>query len=187
MTCIVAFVDKETQISYVGGERGASDDSMIWNMASPKVWRDKGYLFGFAGAFSIEKLKYNFDPPAPPSQATDEEMNAFMNTTFIEALSGVYEDMHIDKGENAGLIIVVGNRIFVHNSSDMSATMVASNFVADGSGSEYALGSLHTSEKWTDSRNRVRTSLEAAIKFSPSCAGHIDIISTEGWDWEKDL
>lgn len=190
MTCIVALVDRDTNTSYIGGERGASDDSMIWNMAFPKVWRDKGYLFGFAGVFAIEKLKHNFDPPPPPTHATDEQLDAFMNTTFIEDLSGVYEDMHIDKNENGGLIIVVSNRIFVHNSEDMSVTMISSDYLSDGSGAGYAMGSLYTSlamlEPWTPEQ-RIRAALESAIKFSPSCAGSIDIISTKDWDWESEL
>lgn len=187
MTCIVALVDRDTNISYIGGERGASDDSMIWEMARSKIWREKGYLFGFAGVFAIEKLKHNFDPPPPPTHATDEQLDAFMNTTFIEALESVYDDMHIDKSENGGLIIVVGNRIFIHNSEDMSATMIANSYIADGSGSQYAVGSLFTSDNWSDQEDRVICALSAAIKFSPSCSGFIDIISTKDWDWESEL
>ena len=187
MTCIVALVDKDTQISYIGGERGASYDMMIWDMAFPKVWRDRGYLFGFAGVFAIEKLKHNFNPPPPPTQATDEQLDAFMNTTFIDDLASVSEDMHIDKNENGGLVIIVNNWIFVHNSEDMSVTMVSNSYLSDGSGAPYAMGSLFTSLGYYDSESRVRMALQAAIKFSPSCAGNIDIISTSGWDWESEL
>ena len=188
MTCIVALV--HDNISYIGGERGASNDEMIWHTAKPKVWRDKGYLFGYAGSFSIEKLKHNFDPPAPPSSASDSEIDEFMNTTFIDALKDLYEELDISK-KDAGLVIVVNNRIFIHNSEDMSATMLNSNYFADGTGSSYAVGSLYTSEqlveKWFPAKDRVCLALEAAIQFSPSCSGDIDVISTENWDWENDL
>lgn len=188
MTCIVALVDNGT--SYIGGERGASDDSMIWTMAHPKIWREKGYLFGFVGIFAVEKLKHNFDPPPPPSYATDEQLDAFMNTTFIDALSSVYEEMHILKHENGGLVILVNNRIFIHNSEDLSMTMIGNDYLADGSGAHYATGSLYTSstmiEPWTG-KQRVQAALEAAVKFSPSCAGNIDILSTENWDWESEI
>lgn len=187
MTCIVALTDKINNVSYIGGERGASDEMLIWKMAHPKIWRDKGYLFGFAGVFAIEKLKHNFDPPPPPSNANDEQMDSFMNTTFIDALSSVYEEMHIDKNENGGLIIVVNHRIFVHNSEDMSVTMVDSEYLSDGSGSGYALGSLYTSRDWENNETRINVAISAANNFSPSCGGKIDILSTEGWDWEAEL
>lgn len=190
MTCVVALTDRETKISYIGGERGASDDSMIWHMSRPKVWRDKGYLFGFVGIFAIEKIKHNFDPPPPPTDATEEQLDAFMNTTFIDALHSIYEDCHILKHEDGGLIVVVNNRIFIHNSEDMSMTMIDNDYISDGSGSQYATGSLYTSQEFSDEIDpsyRVRMALEAAVLFSPSCAGTIDIISTEDWDWEAEL
>ena len=175
MTCIVALVDKENNVSYIGGERGASDDSMIWKMANPKIWRDKGYLFGFVGIFAIEKIKHNFDPPPPPAFADGATLDAFMNTTFIDALSSLYEEMHILKHEDGGLIIVVNNHIFVHNAEDMSMTMVDNKYLSDGSGSGYAMGSLFTSESWENQSDRVSAALHAAIEFSPSCLSLIHI------------
>jgi len=46
-----------------------------------------------------------------------------------------------------------------------------------GSGSEYAYGALHATEKSKDPRKRVVGAVNAAIKFSPTCMGPVDVVS----------
>ena len=46
-----------------------------------------------------------------------------------------------------------------------------------GSGAEYAYGYLNATEKSKDPRKRVMGAVNAAIKFSPSCMGPVDVVS----------
>ena len=52
-----------------------------------------------------------------------------------------------------------------------------SDFLSVGSGSEYAYGSLYTTQAWSDGKKRVRTAIEVATKYSPSCMQPIDVVS----------
>jgi ATP-dependent protease HslVU (ClpYQ) peptidase subunit len=59
----------------------------------------------------------------------------------------------------------------------MSLSKYDLDYLAMGSGAEYAYGALHATEKSRDPRRRLQLAVGAAIKFSPSCAGPVDIVS----------
>ena len=173
MTCI-AVVRHENKI-YMAGERGASDDGTILSLTAPKVWKIGPYLIGYAGSMDGERIRYNFNPDIPNIRDTDK----FMQTRFIKQLRSFYNDWWVDtsKEGDLGLIIAVRGEIYEHNSADMSLSKYSLDYLAMGSGAEYAYGSLHATEKIKDPRRRLQSALGAAIKFSPSCMGPIDIIS----------
>jgi len=75
------------------------------------------------------------------------------------------------------LIIAVKGQIYEHSSSDMSLSKYEVDYLAMGSGAEYAYGALHATEKIKDPRRRLQSAVGAAIKFSPTCMGPIDIVS----------
>lgn len=176
MTCIVGLIDNG--VSYIGGERGASTDSTIISIAEPKVWKTGEYLFGYYGTFMGERLKYNFEPP----EIGDNDVVTFMNSVFLRALHECYDDWWMQRHQDDELMIIVRNKIFIHNAEDMNITHYDVEYMAEGSGMGFALGSLHTSslmtESWTP-EDRVQAALEAAVTFSPSCLAPIDIISSE--------
>lgn len=171
MTCIAAIV--ENGIGYMAGERAASNGSTIMPISTPKVWKVNGYLMGYYGSFSLEKLKYNFNP----HPLDNNDVETFMNSQFIEDLHNAYDTLNINRSEDTELLIVAGGKIFVHNAEDMSMVMYDTNFMAQGSGGEYAMGALYASE--LPARERLDMAMYAATKFSPGCIGPIDIISTE--------
>jgi hypothetical protein len=59
----------------------------------------------------------------------------------------------------------------------MSLSKYTVPYLAMGSGAEYAYGVLYATDKQKNARNRVMQAVNAAIKFSPSCMGPVDIIS----------
>ena len=81
MTCIVA-VRKEDKI-YMSGERGVSDDDIILQSSSPKVWQTGPYLFGYAGSMDGDRIRHNFKPSAP----VGNNLEKFMYTKFIKELA----------------------------------------------------------------------------------------------------
>ena len=176
MTVIAALVDKETGISYIGGDRGASTPSSIHQMSEPKVWKYEDYLFGYYGVMSGEKIKFNFMPPA----VGNNDLVTFMNSTFLQELNEVYERCHIDKHEDLELVVVVQGQIFVHNAEDMSMTPYAMNYIGEGSGGTYSMGAFYATEDIDISpEDRIRLALEAAVKYNPFCLDPIDILSNK--------
>ena len=175
MTCIVALV--ENGVGYIGGERGASDSNTIFPLSRPKVWKEKDYLFGYFGSFAAERLKHNFDPPAPME---GEDLDSFMNTEFLDSLHSLYEDIHIPKQEDLGLVVITQGHIFLHNGEDMSMSMIDMPYFAEGSGMEFALGSMYSTQGQDYvPEDRIRLALSAACMFSTSCVGPFDVISSK--------
>jgi ATP-dependent protease HslVU (ClpYQ) peptidase subunit len=173
MTCI-AVVRHEDKI-YMAGDRGASDDGTILSLTAPKVWKLGPYLIGYAGSMDGERMRYNFNPDIPDIKDTDK----FMQTKFIKQLRKFYTDWWVDTGKDSdfGLIIAVRGQIYEHSSEDMSLSKYNLDYLEMGSGSEYAYGYLKATEKSKDPRKRAHGAVSAAIQFSPSCMGPIDVVS----------
>ena len=173
MTCI-AVVRQEGKV-FMAGDRGASDDDTILTLSSPKVWKLGPYLIGYAGTLDGERVRYNFNPYVPDIKDTDK----FMQTKFIKQLRQFYNDWWVDTSKDAdlGLIICVRGQIYEHNAVDMSLSKYTGDYLAMGSGAQYAYGHLNATEKIKDGRKRVHGAVGAAIKFSPSCVGPIDVVS----------
>jgi len=173
MTC-VAVVRKESKI-YMAADRGASDDDTILTLTTPKIWKIGPYLIGYAGSMDGERMRYNFNPYVPDIKNLDK----FMQTKFIKQLRTFYNDWWVDTSKDAdlGLIICIKGQIYEHNAIDMSLSKYALDYLAMGTGAQYAYGYLSATEKFKDPRKRVVGAVNAAIKFSPSCEGPVDVIS----------
>lgn len=175
MTCIVALKYKD--IIYMGGERGASDEETIMPLSTPKIWKSGPYVFGYAGTLDGERMRYNFKPTAPSPQVKD--LDKFMQTNFIKQLREFYNEWWVDttKDGDLGLIIGIYGNIYEHNAVDMSLSKFSGDYVAIGSGSNFAYGSLFSTESLS-ARQRVYKAVESAVAFSPTCVGPIDVIRT---------
>jgi ATP-dependent protease HslVU (ClpYQ) peptidase subunit len=173
MTCI-AVVRQDNKI-YMAGDRGASDDDTILTLSTPKVWKLGPYLIGYAGTLDGERVRYNFNPYVPDIKDIDK----FMQTKFIKQLRQFYNDWWVDTSKDAdlGLIICVKGQIYEHNAVDMSLSKYTGDYLAMGSGAQYAYGYLNATEKIKDGKKRVMGAVSSAIKFSPSCVGPVDVVS----------
>lgn len=173
MTCL-AVVRKENKI-YMAADRGASDDDTILTLTTPKIWKIGPYLIGYAGSLDGERMRYNFNPYVPDIKNLDK----FMQTKFIKQLRAFYNDWWVDTSKDAdlGLIVCIKGQIYEHNAIDMSLSKYTMDYLAMGSGSQYAYGYFFATEKSKDPRKRVVGAVNSAIKFSPSCAGPIDVLS----------
>jgi 20S proteasome alpha/beta subunit len=102
-----------------------------------------------------------------------------MQTKFIKELREFYNEFWVDttKDGDLGLIIAVRGEIYEHSAVDMSLSKYTLPYLAMGSGAEYAYGVLYATDKQKNARNRAIQAVNAAIKFSPSCMGPVDIVS----------
>lgn len=175
MTCIVGL--KANGKVYVAGERGASDADSIMHLSRPKIHKIGPYVIGFAGTLEGQKLQYSFDPPRPHE---DEDIDQFIHTTFLKYLKDFYEEWWVDTSRDAELCMLIGikDKLYEHNSSDMSLTEYSVGYFAIGSGSPFALGFLYGSTSFSNPEKIVAGAVKAAIKFSPTCSGTVDILTT---------
>lgn len=173
MTCIVAV--RQDNTTFMAGDRAASDEDTILPIATPKIWNVGPYLIGYAGTMEGERMRQNFVPPTPDGKSLDR----FMHTKFIQSLKEFYNEWWVDTGKDSdfGLIIAIKDRIYEHNSVDMSLTLYQHNYLSIGSGSAYAYGYLDATERHKDGRKRAINAVNTAIKFSPTCMGPVDILS----------
>jgi len=173
MTCIVA-IASEGKV-YIGGERGNSDSSTIVSSTRPKVFECGPYLIGYAGNSGIgQAVVYNFEfPPVGKTHNIDRHMLQ----VFIPKLRSFITDNEIklpnDDDNNAGFIVGVRGRVYEIDLTDFQC--IEYNEVCIGSGSSYAYGSLYSNIDQAP-HIRINEAIEAAILYSPTCAGPIDIL-----------
>ena len=172
MTCVVAL--KHDGKVFMAGDRGASDMSIIVPMADPKIHRFGPFLIAYSGSMSGQRLEYNFKPDAPNIRSIDE----YMKTTFLKQLKEFYEEWWIDTSSDADLDLIIGikGEIYEHSAVDMSMTRYSGDYVASGSGSEYAYGFLHATENRKDAKARVIGAIGAAVRFSTTCMAPVDFL-----------
>jgi len=171
---VIAALRHDNQM-YMAGDRLVSGDNLSVNISRPKVWQRDQYLFGFAGTLDAEHIAAKFVPPT-----VSGSLDTFMQTTFLEALDDFYTSWSIIKDPKGGtglsLLICVGNYIYEHDPAYLTMTRYSLPYMAIGSGSAYALGSLY-STNGQDPTNRLKLAIGSACKFSPECGQPIDIIS----------
>lgn len=174
MTCIVGLAGKTKVI--IGGERGSSDESSILSTSQPKVFKLNQYVIGYAGNIGLgQAVAYNFEPPS----LKNLDPSTHMLKVFIPSLRKFFKDNDIflpeKTEEHTDFIVGLSNKIYGVSSYDFQC--VEYPFLAIGSGSSFALGSLHSSTH-LPGKERVKLALEAAIEYSPTCLSPTDIIST---------
>lgn len=173
MTCIVAISDGKRV--YMGGERGNSDTYTIVSSTAPKIFECGSYLIGYAGNSGISQaVIYNFEFP-PLGKTT--RIDSHMLQVFIPKLRAFVKDNDIkipeNEDDNASFIVGVKGRVYEIDLSDFQC--IEYTEVAIGSGGNYAYGSLYSSIG-KDPISRIKEAVEAAIIYSPTCQGPIDLL-----------
>lgn len=174
MTVIAAL--KQGNSMFIGGDRMASEDSLALPMARPKVWSNGDYLFGFAGTLEGEHLQSKFSPPP-----VSGDLDTFMQDQMLSALDTFYEKWKVlrDQVDEKGmsLLICVGGLIYEHDPAFLTMTRYDYDYLSIGSGSNYAMGSLYSTEGATSGKARVKLAIESACEFSPTCGLPVDVLS----------
>jgi ATP-dependent protease HslVU (ClpYQ) peptidase subunit len=168
MTCIVA-VAQGGKV-YMGCDSAAydSDSTTHFIKSGPKIFTVDDYLIGYSNSFRAGQiLQYDFVPPIPDP----ENLMRTMVTDFVSSIYSAYEKnkfvLDEEKGEFADLIIGVHGKLFTIE-SDMQVQEYTDNYVAIGSGYQFALGSLYTTKKVKSPTDRIQKALEAASEYTGS-------------------
>ena len=171
MTCIAGIM-KDGKV-YLAGERGASEGNYIVPIDKPKIWTAGPYICGVAGTCVGQLIQYNFTPPAPEGNA-----DKFMHGKFLKSLKTFYSEWDIGgKESELSLLIGLKGKLYEHDAADLTLVSYERDFIAVGSGADYAMGSLYSTQSHKDPKRRLTLAINAAVTYSTSCIGPIDILS----------
>jgi len=175
MTCISAIAHNGKV--YMGGDSAAVDEgsNLVSIRKEPKVFIRNNYLIGFAGSFRFGKVvEHIFNPP----KLQTDNIDKFLNTVFVDALRDTCDLSKIDpssEDDSSELLIGVNGRLFEF-CNDWHFGEDTNDFNAIGSGTKLALGSLYSTRRMQSQSARIKLSLQAAEKFSPSVRGPFTIL-----------
>lgn len=187
MTCIVALSVGNKVI--LGGDSAASDEKsgLILQTTDPKVFKVGQYGIGFVDSFRMGQiLQYSWTPPVYKPTKGFKNLDKFMRTKFIQSIKEAFQEHGYGRfgnnapedGDEGGIIIIAvqnTGKIFIMD-VDFHISEVDMEYLAEGSGQQVALGSLHSTATVKTPRKRVRMALEASTKFIMSVRGPFTII-----------
>ena len=181
MTCIVAIKDKKTGKVHMGADSAASTDDQVIECSDSKIVKKKGILIGIAGyAININVIKFIFEVPKHEDKVSDF---SYIMKIFLPAFRKCLEDNNCTEKENGQLsswsnfLLAYKGSIYTMG-SDFCVIQYALPYSVIGSGGDYALGSLYTTENQNLTvKNRCKKALESAAKFSSSVSGPFNYLS----------
>ena len=171
MTVIVA-ISQDNKV-YMAGDRGMSDKEFIGSMVTPKIHKVGPMLIGYSASQGTGQLAHLVTYPEP----NYNNLEAWLRIDFCDAIQKAAELFKIDinnEDNGADFLVGINGRLFEISTEDWSVAEY--DVVASGSGYAYALGSLHSTRDWDSPRNRIKEAVKAAIRYSPSCQGPVDVL-----------
>lgn len=157
MTCVVGF--EYNNKVWIGADSAGISGDYVSVRADKKVFRNKDYVFGFAGSFRMgQLLQYYFQPPGFFSS---KDIDEFMIVDFIPKLKAILTT----ESEKPNCLIGFRGKLF----SVQEDYQVARNvypYHAIGAGNEPAMGSLFTTYSMDMSvEEKLILALRAAQQF----------------------
>lgn len=178
MTCIVGI--KSQNGLWIGGDSAVSSDNLVQTIADPKVWKKGQFIIGFAGSLRVGQIiKYKMKiPPINDRKPTEYMVCSFIDAMrkCLKAAGAAREDKKEEEQENQFLIGFRG-RLFEIDEA-YGVCEINDEFIAIGSGTEYALGSLYTT-KGKQPEKRIWEALEASAYFCEGVRPPFHIVSSK--------
>jgi hypothetical protein len=179
VTCICGVADGTLVV--IGGDSASSNEGHIDIDAGPKVFQKGELLIGGSGVGRVGQLvQYVFQPPA---SVPGQEVMEYMVKDFTRSLGRFlkHEDEDLlggDKDDYCQWYLLLGLRGRLFNlCSHLDVGECAVGYDAIGSGANYALGSLATTEG-QGPRARVEAALRAAERHDNGVAGPFEILES---------
>ena len=190
MTCIVGLKDKKTGKVYLGGDSATTKGAQRMIRAEPKVYKRGEILFGGAGDSVVNQVLSHI--ASDPSVVENQDPLGYILNEFIPSFkSFLRQTNHLQiKDEvatipNEFLVAFRGELFSIGSHFDVFTSL--DNYMAIGSGEEYALGSLYSTES-SDLKpeERIFIALRAASKHDSYVGGPLQVIDEDGNEWNKD-
>jgi len=169
MTCIVGFIDKQTNKVFMGADSAGVAGFEIILRKDPKVFKNGEFLIGCTTSFRmIQLLRFSLKAPI----INDKDIFEYLCTDFIDAIrkcfvDGGFMQKSKDGDEQGGaFLIAYKNRLFEID-SDYQVAESMNGILSCGCGSSYALGALLSIQNNDIPTNeKVLTALKAAAFYS---------------------
>jgi len=179
MTCILGLIH-EGKV-YLGADSAGSTDEIVLSRKEPKAFKIGKFGFAYTTSFRMgDILHYSFTPP--PFTVGQITVDKYMRTLFIDEVQATFESGGFgsrgkDADGEAGGNFLVGfaGRLFSIQ-ADYQVGEHRIEYFADGAGSHFAFGSLHSTADHKP-KERVLMALQASAKFSPSVSAPFTIIT----------
>lgn len=138
MTCIVGYIDKETDTVYIAGDSAGVAGLDVTLRKDPKVFETGPFIMGFTTSFRMGQLlmssKFN-----PQRQVWGQSDYDYMITTFIDEVRAVFKEGGYEHGGS----FLVGYRGQLYSiDSDFQVGEGYRNYDAVGCGEYYAKGAI---------------------------------------------
>lgn len=169
MTVIVGSVSHNR--IYMASDRGASDNDTIISLHHPKITIRDGWIFGYSGGIGNGQLLEIMDLPIP-----EGDIYTLIRKEIVSDLKSSIDELGNDDPDHvADFLIGANGRLFEMTTQGWGVTEIKEGAV--GSGASLSLGSLHTTSSYVmDPAERLKIAVSAAIHYSPTCQGPIDIL-----------
>ena len=175
MTCVVAIA--QNGVVHMAADHAASDEKSGWILVrkDPKVFKVGQYGIAFTDSFRMGQiLQYNWLPPKYTPTKTNNGLDKFMRTKFIDSVKETFKENGYgnfapnEDGDVGGIFLVgVEGRLFTID-EDFHVAENNFNYMAEGSGGAFALGALFATKNIKNPKTRLKLALEAASEFSMS-------------------
>jgi ATP-dependent protease HslVU (ClpYQ) peptidase subunit len=174
MTCIVGI--EQEGVVYLGADSAAGGNGTVEVRRDRKVFRKRTdheeFIMGFTSSWRMGHLLQWALKPPEWNPASGENLHEYMCTSFADTLRKTFSDggysWKKDEHEMGGSFLVgYWGRLFEVD-TEYGVGEFEKGYTAIGSGHQYALGSLHTTERIStmEPGRRIGDALLAASEFS---------------------
>jgi len=182
MTCVVGVIGDDAV--YLGADSAVSEGYQVQTLIDKKVFQKGPYGIGFAGSLRVGQLiKYRMRTPTLEKKKATKDPVRTLAINFVDAMRKCLKDGgaaretdHKEEEQENSFIVTYQNRLFIIDEA-YAVCEVHGSYTSIGSGTEYALGSLYSTENsGMNPEERVKMALKAAEAFCGTVQGPFDII-----------
>lgn len=179
MTCIIGYKDTINDVVFIGADSLGSNNSTKTVRNDPKFFYfTKNIVCGFTTSYRMGQLiMYSKDLFEGFDKKNFTHEN--MVTKFIPRLIQLYKNNKDDEIDKKGQFIIGAYNKLWGIGSDFQVAESSDDFIACGSGEQFALGSLYSTKEMNISIiEKITLALESAEKFSCHVQRPFHIIHT---------
>lgn len=181
MTCIVGLETSHGVM--MGADSATCIEGLQVANTSPKLFRRRAHgvewVIGAAGDTRVVQVLHACLelPKAPRTASRIDDMMATTFATAVMAALEQHKKLKMSDGKstyNGDLLVGVRGRVYL-SASDGAYVRSRDGYMAIGSGSDFALGSMHASACYTP-RARIRKALMAAERYGVGVRGPFTVL-----------
>jgi ATP-dependent protease HslVU (ClpYQ) peptidase subunit len=170
MTCIVG-LEHDGKV-YMGCDSGQSDGHFTSSIDVAKIFTNRDITFGYTSSFRFaDLLQYDLKIPIQDGTPDREYLVSAVVKEIRSVLHrGGYATVN-NNTESGGTALLAFKSKLYRLQDDYSLVRDLGGYAACGSGANFALGSLASTDSITDPAYRVELALQAAIKHCATVQG----------------